>query len=411
MAEKLALHGGAPVRTRPWPKWPVFDRRDEEALLTTLRSGAWGIGGKKAGEFACRFSELHQARFGVTCCNGTVAIQIALVAAGVKAGDEVIMPPYTFLATALAAVEIGAVPVFVDVEPGTHNIDPAQIEDAITDRTTAILPVHIGGRPADMDRISEIARRRKLVVIEDAAQAWGAAWRGRPVGAIGEAGTFSFQSSKNLTAGEGGIVLTNDEALFQRAWSYHNCGRTLGGAWYQHDHAGMNFRMTEWQAAVLLVGLERLPEQQERRRRAMAALDRELAQVPGLLLPDEDEGVTTHAGHLYMVRLDPREIPASKPDFIKALQAEGIPVGPGYTTPLYRQGFWKWFEERPTGGGKLWKEIVRVPFDRYSLPVCEALCDTTVWVKQDVLLAGPDDMGDVASAFAKVAAAARDGKL
>jgi dTDP-4-amino-4,6-dideoxygalactose transaminase len=257
----------------------------------------------------------------------------------------------------------------------------------------------------------EIARRRHLLVIEDAAQAWGAAWRGRPVGAIGDAGTFSFQSSKNLTAGEGGMVLTNDEALHQRAWSYHNCGRTLGGAWYQHDHAGLNFRMTELQAALLLVGLERLPEQQARRRKAMEALDDGLAGVAGLLLPEPDERVTSHAGHIYMVRLDPREIPAGKPDFIKALHAEGVPVGPGYTTPLYRQSFWKWFGERPTGGGKLWKEIVRIPYDRYQLPVCEALCDTTLWIKQDLLLAGPEEMTDIVAAFAKVAGAARDGRL
>lgn len=173
----------------------------------------------------------------------------------------------------------------------------------------------------------------------------------------------------------------------------------------------MNFRMTEWQAALLLVGLERLAEQQARRAKAMAALDRELSQVPGLLLPDADERVTSHAGHIYMVRLDPREIPASKPDFIKALQAEGVPVGPGYTTPLYRQNFWKWFGERPTGGGKLWKEIVRIPFERYSLPVCEALCDTTIWIKQDLLLADTEEMSDLAAAFAKVAFAARDATL
>lgn len=411
MAEKLALYGGEPVRTRPWPRWPIFNEMDEQTLLETLRSGVWGIGGKKVSEFESQYAERHQARFGVACCNGTVAIQIALVAAGVKPGDEVITSPYTFMASAMPIAAIGAVPVFVDVDPGTHNIDPEKIEAAITPRTRAILPVHIGGRPCDLDKIRAIASRRKLLVIEDAAQAWTASWNGTPVGAIGDCGTFSFQSSKNLTSGEGGILLTNDEGLFQRAWSYHNCGRRLGGAWYSHEFAGFNYRLTELQAALLLVGLARLDSQQTRRQGAMALLDRALAGIDGLLTPTPDPRVTAHAGHIYMVRLDQREIPVEKALFIKALQAEGIPAHPGYTSPLYTQGFWKWFYDQPTGGGPRWREIVALPYEDYHLPVCEELCRATIWIKQDVLLAGPDEMGDVVRAFSKVAASARSGEL
>lgn len=414
MSETLAQNGGTPVRTRPWPKWPVHDERDERALLDTLRSGVWGIGGKRVGELECAFAALHRARFGVAVCNGTIAIQIALVAAGVEPGDEVITSPYTFMATALAAVEVGAVPVFVDVDPETHNIDPAQIEAAITPRTKAIMPVHIGGRPADMDRILDIARRRGLVVVEDAAQAWGASWRGQPVGPLGAAGTFSFQSSKNMSAGEGGIIVTNDEAVFQRAWSYHNCGRTLGGAWYQHDFPGLNYRLTEFQAALLQVALDRLPGQQALRSEAMKVLDHELPKIEGLKVAPADDRVTGHAAHIYMVRLDPTVLPLDRVDrgaFVKALNAEGIPVGPGYTTPLYTQKFWDWYMERPIGDGRRWREIVRRPFRDYRLPVCEALCASTVWVKQDVLLAGASEMGDVVAAFAKVAATARAGAL
>lgn len=418
MADTLAVHGGTPVRTRPWPRWPAFDERDEKALLEALRSGVWGIGGKRVGEFECDFAGQHAARYGVACCNGTVALQIALVAAGVKPGDEVITTPYTFMASALACVAVGAIPIFVDVEEGTHNIDPDLIEAAISERTTAMMPVHIGGRPCDMDRIMDIARRHKLAVIEDAAQAWLGAWRGTPVGAIGDAGTFSFQSSKNLNAGEGGIILTNDEGVFQRAWSYHNCGRTLGGAWYQHDFPGFNYRLTELQAGLLAAQFERLPEQQATRRAAMERLEAGLADVPGLLVPAADERVTAHAAHIFMVRLDVNVLGANaKSAFVKALQAEGVPANPGYTTPLYKQKFWHWFGERPVGAhtaagaGPLWKETVRIPFDSYDLPVCQLLCDTTIWVKQDVLLAGPDEMGDVVRAFAKVAAAARAGAL
>jgi dTDP-4-amino-4,6-dideoxygalactose transaminase len=410
-SETLAVQGGTPVREKPWPRWPVHDERDERALLKVLRSGTWGVGGEHVGELECRYAELHRARYGVACCNGTVALQVALVAAGVEPGDEVITSPYTFMATALAALAVGAVPVFVDVEPGTHNIDPEAIDAAVTPRTRALLPVHIGGRPADMDRIGAIARTHGLAVIEDAAQAWLAAWKGHPVGAIGNAGAFSFQSSKNLPAGEGGIVLTDDEALFQRAWSYHNCGRTLGGEWYAHATAGLNYRLTEFQAALLLAGLERFAEQQERRAAAMAVLERELAGIDGLLLPDPDERVTAHGCHIFMVRLDRRVVPGDKMPVIRALQAEGVPAHPGYTTPLYRQSFWSWYEQRRAGRDTGWSELFGRRYEEMQLPVCEELCASTIWIKQEVLLAGPDEMADVVAAFRKVIPAAREGRL
>ncbi|HNX19147.1 MAG TPA: DegT/DnrJ/EryC1/StrS family aminotransferase, partial [Acidobacteriota bacterium] len=374
MSEKLAIDGGVPVRTRPWPKWPVYGEKHERALLDVLHSGAWGIGGKRVAEFEQAYADLHKAKHGVACTNGTVALEIALFAAGVKPGDEVITSPYTFMASAQAAVAVGAVPVFVDVEEGTHNLDPKLVEAAITDRTAAIMPVHIGGRPADMDALLEIGRRRKIAIVEDAAQAWMAAWRGTPVGAIGDCGGFSFQSSKNITAGEGGIVLANDDAVYQRAWSYHNCGRVLGGEWYQHDISGYNFRLTEFQAALLLAGLEALPAQQAKRNAAMAELDRLLADVPELSTPTPDPRITAHAAHIYMFRFDPKKVKIAKMDFVKAMYAEGVPAGPGYTLPVYKQNFWKWLEDRPTATGRPWRDYVRVPYESYNLPVCERLC-------------------------------------
>lgn len=408
---KLAIHGGDPVRTRPFAQWPVHGPEEEQALLDALHSNVWGVGGKRVGELECEYSQMHDAKFGVACCNGTVAIQIALVAAGVQAGDEVITSPYTFMATGLAALAVGAVPVFVDVEAGTHNLDPAQIEAAITPRTRAIMPVHIGGRPADMDRILDIAKRHDLKVVEDAAQGWLASWRGKGVGALGDAGTFSFQSSKNFASGEGGMILTNDEAVFQAAWSYHNCGRKLGGEWYQHATAGFNYRLSEFQAAVLLAGLARLPEQQRTRQAALARLQKELVGLEGLLVPDEDERVTAHACHIFMVRLDRSVYPGDKMPIIRALQAEGLPAHPGYTVPLHKQDFWEWFAARPTGGGNLWKDVFPRAYGDYDLPVCDELCESTIWVKQDVLLSGPDEMGDVVDAFDKVLAAARRGEI
>jgi dTDP-4-amino-4,6-dideoxygalactose transaminase len=411
LSNSLAIHGGTPVRSEPWPRWPEFGDPEEKALLEALRSGTWGIGGALVPELECRYAGLHEARFAVACSNGTVALEIALIAAGVQPGDEVITSPYTFMATALACLTVGAVPVFADVEPGTHNIDPASVERAISDRTTAIMPVHIGGRPCDMNRLGDVAARRGLRIVEDAAQAWTAAWCGKPVGALGTCGTFSFQSSKNLTAGEGGIVLTNDEEVFGRAWSYHNCGRTPGGAWYEHAQPGLNHRMGELQAALLLAGLDRLPVQQERRRAALRALESKLVGLEGLEIPEADDRVTAHACHFLPLRLDPELLRATRDEVVEALRAEGIPAHPGYTAPLYRQKFLDWFAERPTGSGALWRDVYRLQFADYHLPVCERLCETTIWIKQDVLLAGPGEMGDVAAAIEKVLGAARHSGL
>ncbi len=379
MTGRLAIDGGTPVRTAPWPEWPRSGAAERRALNEVLESGRWGLGGDAVPELEARFAALHGARYAVACCNGTMALQAALVAAGVQPGDEVVTSPYSFAATAHAIRSLGAVAAFADVEPGTHNLDPELIEAAITERTTAILPVHIGGRPADMDRVNEIAARRGLRVVEDAAQAWLAGWRGRAVGTLGDAGAFSFQSSKNLTAGEGGLVLTDDEALYRRAWSWHDCGRDPQGSPHAHAPDGLNLRMTEFQAALLLSGLERLPAEQAIRRQAMDALSVGLAEIDGVATPDADERITAHGCHIFMARLDESRLGTDPRDgrdkrrVIEALRAEGIPAHPGYTTPLER-GF----------------------------PVCERLCRTTIWIKHEVLLAGAAQMQDVVAAFAKV---------
>ncbi len=391
MSAKLAIDGGAPVRTAPWPAWPRYGAAERRALADVLESGRWGLGGGSVPELEARFAALHGARYAVACCNGTTALQAALVAAGVQPGDEVITSPYSFVATAHAARSLGAVPVFVDVEPRTHNLDPTLIEDAITERTAAILPVHIGGRPADMDRVNQIAARRGLRVVEDAAQAWLASWRGRGAGTLGDAGAFSFQSSKNLSAGEGGMVLTDDEAIYRRAWSWHDCGRDPGGSRHAHAAVGLNLRMTEFQAALLLAGLERLPAEQAIRRQAMEALTTGLAELEGVKTPDRDERITAHGCHIFIIRLDESVLAADRDKdcgkdrgkrwIIEALRAEGIPAHPGYATPLER-GF----------------------------PVCDRLCRTTIWIKQEVLLAGAAQMRDVVDAFAKVLATRHGGR-
>ena len=215
MTRKLAISGGDPIFTTPQHNWPVFGVPEEEALLGVLRSGKWGCldGGDAVETFERRFAAAHSARHAIAVFNGTVALRIALMAAGVQAGDEVLVPPYTFLATATSVVECNATPVFVDIDPETYNMDPQRIESAITSRTRAIIPVYLGGQPADMDAIMAIADRHGLMVIEDAAHAHGSIYKNRSVGSLGHMSCFSFQSSKNMSSGEGGIILTNDDRL------------------------------------------------------------------------------------------------------------------------------------------------------------------------------------------------------
>ncbi len=392
-ATRLAVDGGQPVRTAPWPAWPVYDEREERALLDVLHSRRWGtLLGDYVSAFEARFAAFQGARFGVAVPNGTLALQMALRALGVVEGDEVITSPYTFIATASAALALGARPVFVDVERDSLNIDPALIEAAITPRTRVIVPVHIGGRPADLDGVLAVARRHGLPVLEDACQAWGAEWRGQRVGAIGDLGTFSFQSSKNITAGEGGIVVTNDERLAELCWSIHNVGRVRGGGWYQHEVLGWNLRLPEWEAAILCQQLGRLPEHMATRDTNAAYLAEALAAVPGLTPLPDDPRVTRNAWHLFMVRYDAAAFGGhSRAEFLAALQAEGVtPCSAGYI-PLYR-------------APAIQREMTRLAgsYTPPHLPVVEQAADEIVWLFQTVLLGSQADMDSLVAAAAKI---------
>jgi dTDP-4-amino-4,6-dideoxygalactose transaminase len=426
MTEKLAIHGGRPVRSRPFPSWPIFGEEEEQALIRALRSGNWGrLAGSEVAQFEEAFAAYNQARHGIAVVNGTVALRLALVAGGIQAGQEVIVPPYTFLATASAVVEANATPVFVDIQRDTSNIDPAAIEAAVTENTRAIIVVHFGGLPVDMDAIQAIARRRGLLLIEDAAHAHGAEYRGQRVGAIGDMGTFSFQSSKNLTSGEGGIILTNDDDLAGRCRSIQNCGRIAGGAWYEHHTIGGNYRLGEFQGAVLNAQLSRFGDQSDTREANGTYLAGRLAQIPGVFPQARGPECTRHGYHLFAFRIDPAEFGIARDDFVAALAAEGIPALAGYKIPLYRQPL---FLNRAFGpyigrgdcpnfrrqhGEARIGENGTVPFNAQGYasvrcPNCEAICETEgVWLEHRLLLAGRQDMDDIADAVAKIRAASR----
>jgi dTDP-4-amino-4,6-dideoxygalactose transaminase len=322
---------------------------------------------------------------------------LALRALGIGPGDEVIVPPYTFYATASAVAFVGAYPVFADIQPGTFNLEPRSVEACISPRTRCIIPVHMGGRMCDMPAILAIAERHGLVVLEDAAHAHGSEWEGQRAGSFGTAGSFSFQASKNLTAGEGGAIVTNDTELFQRCWSLHHCGRDYqGSAWYGHPILGTNARMSEWQAAILLAQMERLDEQIRRREENAAYLDTRLADLPGVLPVDRDERITRNSYHLYLLRFHAKaweRIPRQR--FVAAVQAEGIPLSAGYTVLLPDQPAFRSAELRRLTG--------REPdYDTAELPAARRAAELEgMWLPQSVLLAEREDMDDILEAIHK----------
>ena len=392
---KLAMNGGEKVRTKPFPGWPMWDEGERNALMEVLESGQWGLNNSNVAEFEEKYADYVGVKHSIAVTSGTMALVIALIAADVGVGDEVIIPPYTFTATAGAVVMMNAIPVFADIDPSTYNLDPGELEKVITDRTKAVIPVHVAGGPADMDGIMKVARKHKLMVIEDACQAHAAEWRGKKVGSIGDIGCFSFQASKNLCAGEGGIITTNDDKLASTCWSYHNCGRVKGGARYEQRGLGANFRMTAWQAAILLAQMTKLEEQTEIRNRNGIYLSKKLAEIEGIEPARRDAEVTKHAYHLYMFKYDSEKFGGQpRASFLEALTAEGIPCSRGYH-PLYKQDFFKTPIQRPDGS--------QVDYSKLYLPVVEKVCnEEAVWLKQSMLLGSQEDMDDIVNAVRKI---------
>lgn len=402
---RLAITGGDSVRKDPFPPWPQFDHRELNALEEVLRSGNWGgvpFPNTKAREFAERFAAFQDARFGICVANGTVALEVALRAAGIEAGDEVVVPAYTWLATAVAAVYLNAVPVVVDIDPDTYCMDPDALAGAVTDRTRAVIPVHLAMGIADMDRIGEIAEQRGLAVIEDCARMHGGRWRGKGVGSIGDIGCFSFQSSKVMTSGEGGIILTNRAELAQRCQSLVNCGRKEPGydsfdGWM----LGWNYRMTEFQAAVLLAQLERLDDQTHLREQNAAYLSRRLEEIGGVRPLVRDPRATRVAHYEYLFRYSSEEFKGLPRDrFIEALIAEGIPCESYHflvhRSPLFALKASQYPEARRRYGEEYVPEQV-------SCPVAErAAYREAVYLHHPMLLSKKQDMDDIADAIIKI---------
>jgi L-glutamine:scyllo-inosose aminotransferase len=398
---RLALAGGTPVRTEPFTQWPDFDERERTLLLEALEGRNWGgypFPNALADRFASEFAAAHDARHAFAVANGTIAIEIALKAAGLRPGDEVILPAYTFEASAAPVLRLEAVPVFVDVLPSTWCLDPAAAEAAITPRTRAILPVHLAMCMADMDALAAIAERRGLAVIEDCAHAHGAKWKQQGAGSLGQAGAFSLQTTKLLTAGEGGVVTTNDDETAERAESYINCGRASRSDRFGHRLLGFNYRLTEFQAAVLLGQLEKLSGQNARRVERAERLSRALDGIEGLALVEPDPRQTAAAIYHYVFRYDATAFEgASRDRFVAALETEGVPCDGLFYEPVYRSSM---FTVDP---GDFRALDGRLPWSDTRCPVTErAAYEESVWLHHHVLLGSEKDVDDIVAAIEKI---------
>ena len=403
-AGKPACLGGKPVRTKAFPSWPIVGERDLKEWVAALKSRRWcRIGGHRVSAFEKAFGELIGARYCVATTNGTNALFTAINVLDIGPGDEVIVPPYTFVATVNAVVLRYALPIFVDTDRRSFQIDANKIEQSLTKRTRCILPVHLGGIPADMDKIMEISRKHSLPVVEDACQAHLAEWRGKCVGTIGTIGCFSFQETKNLASGEGGMFVTEDENIYELAWSFNTNGRARRrGYGFSYPFPGSNVRMTEYQGALLTAQMSRLKEQAERRSRNGAYLTRMLNEIPGISPAVPYAGTTRNAYHLYMLRYSPEAFSGlSRDKFLRALRSEGIPCSGGYR-PLNKEPFLKrCFESR--GFRRIYGDgLYKRWLERNQCPENDKLCQEAVWFFQALLLAEKRDMEDIAEAIEKI---------
>jgi dTDP-4-amino-4,6-dideoxygalactose transaminase len=400
----LAVLGGKPVRTEPFTSWPKIENNDVESWNKVLQERKWcRLDGNFANTFEKAYAKLTGTKYCNATMNGTSALYASLNALGVGPGDEVLVPPYTFVATINVVLLQFALPIFIDTDRQTSQMDATKIESAITERTRCILPVHLGGNAADMDAILAIGKKHSIPVLEDTCQSHLAEWRGKKLGSLGRGGCFSFQVTKNLSGGEGGAIISDDGEFIERSYAFHNNGRGRRGGGFAYAHGGANLRMTEFQAALLLAQMTRVEEQSRIREENARYLTKQLQEIPGIIPGKMYEGCTRNAYHLYMLRYDKEHFGgAPRSHFIKALSAEGIPCSPGYT-PLNKQPFLKETLDSPAYQTIYGKERLEAYEKNNHCPENDKLCnEEAVWMFQTMFLGARSDMDQIAAAFRKI---------
>ena len=401
---RIALTGAAPAVSRPFPSWPRHGQEEREALLRVLASGRWWMGdGEEVLSLEREFAEYHKTRHAVAVTNGTHSLEMILTGLGVGYGDEVIIPDYTFIATATAVLFVNAIPIPVDIEPDTFCLDPDRVEAAITPDTRAIIHVYVAGNTGRIDRLRAVAARHHVPLIEDAAHGHGTSWDGIPAGNHGRAGSFSFQASKTMTAGEGGMIVTNDDSLAENLESLRNCGRVKGKPFYVHEALGSNYRMTEFQGALLRVQLRRLRDDVPRRHENAVYLDRLLSQIPGIRPQHKDPRLTMQGHYIYAFLYDPDAFQGlTREGFIEAIEAEGLVCQESYpavhSTPLFAR-----HQFGPRFGGGSRALYSRLPdYAEMRFPVAARVAGQAVWFPHRVLLSDRQAMEEIAEAVSRI---------
>jgi L-glutamine:2-deoxy-scyllo-inosose/3-amino-2,3-dideoxy-scyllo-inosose aminotransferase len=405
---KLAITGGEPLRKTPFTAWPIGGKEEAAALEDVLTSTKWGgqpFPGKHSLAFAKQFAELHTVKYAQCVNTGTVAIQASLKAIDIKPGDEVIVPAYTWEGTVGPVLLVNAIPIFVDVDPDTYCLDAKLIEQAITPKTKAILPVHLGMRFADMDEILRIAAKHKIKIVEDCAHAHGGMWKGKGAGSMGDLGAFSFQSSKLITSGEGGAVVSNNLEYMEIVQSYINAGRASLTDQFHHRIVGFNYRLGEFQAAVLGPQLDRLPQQSAIREKNMKHFESRLTNTPAIGLLKPDPRITRLAPYGYVIKYfteRAKDIPRAA--FVAAVQLEGVHCDGLFYEPVYKSSLFpvdssdlpalSWGREKPLDLRSM-----------FSCPQSErAAYHEAVWFPHQHFLGPTKDVDDIADAIEKVLA-------
>lgn len=391
----LAILGGTPIRKQPFTNWPFWDANEVEKVSSVVSSGKWWrYEGEQVKLFEEKFAQVHDSKFALCVTNGTTSLEIALSCLGVGPGDEVIVPSYTFFATASAVVMNGAKVVFGDIESDTYNLDPLQLDKLITKNTKGIIPVHFAGMPAKMDVINEIAKKHGLFVLEDAAHAHGGKYKERALGSWGNASSFSFQASKNMTSGEGGAILTSDSELYESMVARHSFGRRPNGPWYEHFDVSTNARMTEMQAALLLCQLERLNDQTTQRKENAQLLYSALAQIPQFgMLASTNIDTVDRAYHLFIFKYLAGIEGVNRNTFIRAMNAEGIPLSSGYIHPLYRQPVFV-SAEPPVAQNCKYSQLYHAE--------TEKAVKESIWIPQNALIGDSSQVMDIINSVEKV---------
>ncbi|HEX7288923.1 MAG TPA: DegT/DnrJ/EryC1/StrS family aminotransferase [Candidatus Angelobacter sp.] len=400
----LALNGGTqacPPGTVP--AWPDYGPEELAAVQRVVESRKWWRGtGSEVEQFEREFAEFHDSRFALAVSNGTQALEIALSCLGIGFGDEVIVPAFTFVATATAVLTVGAIPVTVDVDLDTYCINVDAARRAITSKTKAIVPVHLAGHPADMDGLLAIARDTGVLIVSDSAHAHGAKWKGVSLPKLTPASMYSFQNLKLLSAGEGGALLTDDEEIARHAWLRHTYGRPYRDTKYQHLELGTNCRMTEFQGAILRPQLARFSRLLQEREEGSRRLDASLRGIEGLHVAGRHSSVTTHSHYMYMVRIEPEKIGFDRDFLVRALVAEGVPAYRTYPSiPDLEM-----FERSSLWNGDLPPALeacnIQEALKRNRIPNSREISRNAIWLHHAVLLGGEQVQLKVAEAFHKV---------